>query len=435
LKNLATPIKIRELQRKLYCKAKAEPAFRFYQLYDKIWREDILAHAWALARANRGAPGVDGIDFEVIEIGGLENWLKSLQEELREKRYKPSAVRRVMIPKAGGGERPLGIPTIKDRVVQTAAKLVLEPIFEADMEPSAWGYRPKRSALDAVKVVHEALIEGYTQVVDADLSKYFDTIPHDDLMRSVTLRIVDRAVLALLKSWLQAPVQSEDSSGSGGSRMSGGKHHKLGTPQGGVISPILANRYMNRFLRYWEQSPKAQALETKIVAYADDFVILARSQNKAQKALGLARRAMQKLKLEINEAKTSVCNARAERFNFLGYSFGLHYNQRTGRTYLGASASDKSVQRCKDKISAMLNTTPQAWEEVCAKLNRMLKGWQNYFQHGSKRKSYRAIDAHVRTRVRNFLQRRHKVSSRGTRQFSHAHIFGDLGVHQLSGRK
>ena len=378
---------------------------------------------------------MDGIDFEVIEIGGLESWLKGLQEELREKRYKPSAVRRVMIPKAGGGERPLGIPTIKDRVVQTAAKLVLEPIFEADMEPSAWGYRPKRSALDAVKVVHEALIEGYTQVVDADLSKYFDTIPHDDLMRSVTLRIVDRAVLALLKSWLQAPVQSEDPSGSGGSRMSGGKHHKLGTPQGGVISPILANRYMNRFLRYWEQSPKAQALETKIVAYADDFVILARSQNKAQKALGLARGAMQKLKLEINEAKTSVCNARAERFNFLGYSFGLHYNQRTGRTYLGASASDKSVQRCKDKISAMLNTTPQAWEEVCAKLNRMLKGWENYFQHGSKRKSYRAINAHVRTRVRNFLQRRHKVSSRGTRQFSHAHIFGDLGVHQLSGRK
>ena len=243
MRNLATPIKIRELQRKLYCKAKAEPEFRFYQLYDKIWREDILAHAWALARANRGAPGVDGVDFEAIENAGLQDWLEGLQEELRAKRYKPSAVRRVMLPKPGGGERPLGIPTIKDRVVQTAAKLVLEPIFEADMAPSAWGYRPKRSALDAVKQVHEALIDGYTQVVDADLSKFFDTIPHDDLMRSVALRVIDRAVLGLIKSWLQAPVQSVGSAAPGGPRMSGGKHHKLGTPQGGVISPILANRY------------------------------------------------------------------------------------------------------------------------------------------------------------------------------------------------
>lgn len=434
MKNLATPEKIRELQRKLYSKAKAEPEFRFYQLYDKIWREDILAYAWALARSNRGAPGVDGVSFEAIESGGLTDWLQGLQEELREKRYQPSAVRRVMIPKPGGGERPLGIPTLKDRVVQTAAKLVLEPVFEADMEPSAWGYRPKRSAVDAVKQVHEALIEGFTQVLDADVSKYFDTIPHDDLMRSVTLRINDRAVLALLKSWLQAPVQSEGPPGSGGPRMSGGKHHKLGTPQGGVISPMLANRYMNRFLRYWRQSPQARILESKIVAYADDFVILAKTQIKAQKALVLARRAMQKLKLEINEEKTHVRNARAERFNFLGYSFGLHYNQRTGKPYLGASASDKSVQRCKDKISAVLGSTPEPWIEVKAKLNRMLKGWENYFQHGSKRKSYRAINAHVRTKVRNFLQRRHKVSSRGTRQFSHEHIFGDLGVHHLNGR-
>ena len=435
MRNLATPIKIRELQRKLYCKAKAEPEFRFYQLYDKIWREDILAHAWALARANRGAPGVDGVDFEAIENAGLQDWLEGLQEELRAKRYKPSAVRRVMLPKPGGGERPLGIPTIKDRVVQTAAKLVLEPIFEADMAPSAWGYRPKRSALDAVKQVHEALIDGYTQVVDADLSKFFDTIPHDDLMRSVALRVIDRAVLGLIKSWLQAPVQSVGSAAPGGPRMSGGKHHKLGTPQGGVISPILANRYMNRFLRYWHQSPHACALQTKIVAYADDFVILARTESNAQQALTLARRAMQKLKLEINEAKTSVRHARAERFDFMGYSFGLHYNQRTGKSYLGASASDKSVQRCKDKISAVLGTTPQPWAEICAKLNQLLKGWENYFQHGSKRKSYRAINAHVRTRVRNFLQRRHKVSSRGTRQFTHAHVFGDLGVHHMNGRQ
>lgn len=191
--SLATPEKIRKLQRQLYCKAKAEPRFRFYQLYDKIWRSDILAHAWALSRANRGAPGVDGVTFEQIEAEGLESWLGGLQEELRDHSYRPQAVRRVLIPKPGGGERPLGLPTIKDRVVQTAAKLVLEPIFEADMEDSAYGYRPKRSAIDAVKAVHGALIEGYTQVVDADLSKYFDTIPHDELMRSLALRICLRS--------------------------------------------------------------------------------------------------------------------------------------------------------------------------------------------------------------------------------------------------
>ena len=224
--SLATPEAIRTLQRKLYCKAKAEPQFRFYQLYDKIWRSDILAHAWALSRANRGAPGVDGVRFEQIEAEGLEDWLSGVQDELRTKSYRPQAVRRVMIPKPGGGERPLGLPTIKDRVIQTATKLVVEPIFEADMEDSAYGYRPKRSAIDAVKAVHGALIEGYTEVVDADLSKYFDSIPHAELLRSVALRINDRAVLSLLKSWLQAPVRSE---GPQGPTTSGGKKHKMGT--------------------------------------------------------------------------------------------------------------------------------------------------------------------------------------------------------------
>jgi RNA-directed DNA polymerase len=259
--NLTTPESIRRLQRKLYCKAKAEPQFRFYQLYDKIWREDILQHAWNLVRSNRGAPGVDGVDFEQIERAGLQDWLQGLQEELRTQRYRPQAVRRVMIPKPGAGERPLGIPTIKDRVVQTAAKLVLEPIFEADMDDSAYGYRPQRSAIDAVKEVHQGLIEGQTQVVDADLTKYFDKIPHLQLMQSVALRIVDRAVLKLLKSWLQVPVQSD---GPQGPTYSGGKANKQGTPQGGVISPMMANRYMNRFLRYWRQSPVVQALGARI---------------------------------------------------------------------------------------------------------------------------------------------------------------------------
>src|ERR1700751_6070786 len=205
--SLQTPDNIRNLQRKLYLKAKAEPNFRFYLLYDKVHRADILRHAYDLARANKGAPGVDGVDFAAIEAAGLENWLDGIETELRTKTYQPQPVRRVMIPKPGGGERPLGIPTIRDRVGQTAAKIVLEPIFEADLEPSAYGYRPKRSAQDAIRKVHKLVCEGYTDEVDADLSKYFDTIPHCELMQCVARRMVDRNVLHLIKMWLAVPVQ------------------------------------------------------------------------------------------------------------------------------------------------------------------------------------------------------------------------------------
>ena len=429
--SLTTPELIRNLQRKLYCKAKTEPNFRFYQLYDKIWRADILAHAYALSRANRGAPGVDGMTFEQIESQGTESWLSSLQEELKEKRYRPEPVRRVMIPKAGGGERPLGLPTIKDRVIQTAAKLVLEPIFEADMEDCAYGYRPKRSAVDAVKVVHKALTEGYTQVVDADLSKYFDRIPHDDLMRSIALRIVDRAVLSLLKSWLQVPVQGDGPQGP--NSLSGGKGNKLGTPQGGVISPLLANRYMNRFLRYWHQCAGEKQFAAKLVNYADDFVIL--SRGKAQHALAWTRQAMTRLKLEINTSKTSVRNARVESFDFLGYRFGLMYTFKGhSQGYLGARASDKSIQKLKDRVGELLRPQSGAWPEIRDRLNRTLSGWKNYFHYGSVRKSYTAVNQHVCTKVRNFLQRRHKVSSRGTRQFDDRAIFDSYGVFELTSR-
>src|ERR1700691_4246206 len=265
--SLETPMKIRMLQRKLYQKAKEEPSYRFYLLYDKIYREDILAHAYALAKSNQGAPGVDGQSFLGIESQGLEEWLSGIRNDLRAKTYQPQPVRRVTIPKPGGGERPLGIPTIRDRVVQTAAKLLLEPIFEADFDPDAYGYRPKRSAQGAIQRVHKLVCEGYTDVVDADLSKYFDTIPHRELMQCVARRIVDKHMLHLLKMWLKVPVEEED--GKGKKRLTGGKDHDRGTPQGGVISPLLANLYMNRMLKGWRNTKRGEQYQAELVNFAD----------------------------------------------------------------------------------------------------------------------------------------------------------------------
>jgi RNA-directed DNA polymerase len=423
--SLATPEKIRSLQRKLYRKAKAEPAFRFYVLYDKICREDILRHAYGLARANAGAPGVDGASFAEIEAQGLEAWLAGLREDLVAKTYRPDPVRRVMIPKAGGGERPLGIPTIRDRVVQTAAKLVLEPIFEADFEDNAYGYRPRRGAVDAVKEVHRHIVRGYSDVVDADLSKYFDNIPHRDLMQCVARRIVDRHVLVLIKMWLKAPVEERD--GDGKRRIVGGKGNTRGTPQGGVASPLLANIYMNRFLKHWRLSGCSEAFRAHVVAYADDFVILSRGC--AAEALAWTKAVMTKLGLMLNEAKTSLKNARQERFDFLGYSFGPHWFKANGRWYLGASPSKKSVQRLKAKVRALLvpgNNEP--WSEVRDELNRCLRGWSNYFCQGTRRPVFRSIDHYVTERVRAFLARRHKVQGRGNRQFTFDVIHGERGV-------
>jgi RNA-directed DNA polymerase len=427
--SLTTPDKIRTFQRKLYCKAKAEPAFRFYVLYDKICREDILHHAYWLARANAGAPGVDEVTFAQIEERGLEAWLAGLREELVSTTYRPDPVRRVMIPKPKGeGERALGIPTIRDRVIQTAAKLVLEPIFEADFEDNAYGYRPARGAVDAVKDVHRHLCRGYTDVVDADLSRYFDSIPHDDLLKSVARRVADGAVLRLIKLWLKAPIEERD--GDGRRRIVGGKRNKRGTPQGGVASPLLANIYMNRFLKHWRLTGRGEAFRAQVVSYADDFVILSRGC--AAEALAWTKAVMTRLGLTLNEAKTSLRDARQERFTFLGYSFGPHWYKANGQWYLGTSPSKKSVQRLKTTVGNLLvpgNNAP--WQEVRDTLNRSLRGWSNYFCYGTRRSAFRSVDRYTYERVRDFLARRHKVAGRGTRRFSCDAVYGELGLLRL----
>ncbi len=428
--SLTTPSKIRDLQIKLYRKTKNEPEFRFYQLYDKVYREDILRHAYALARANEGAPGVDGQSFADVEAAGLEEWLHGLREELRNRTYHPQPVRRVLIPKPGGGERALGIPTIRDRVVQTAAKLILEPIWEAGLEPNAYGYRPRKSAQQAVGKVGELLRAGYTDVVDADLSKYFDTIPHSELLQCVARRIVDRHLLHLIKMWLKVPAEERDETGK--KRLTGGRDQDRGTPQGGVISPALANLYMNRMLKGWRQTRRGERYRARVVNYADDFVILSRGH--AAEALEWTRGVLQRLGLTLNEKKTSIRNACREHFDFLGYTFGPHYSMRTGWRYIGCSPSKRSVAEIKEEVGNYLvpsNVAP--WKEVCERLNQKVRGWQAYFCCGATAKAYRAVDEHVYDCVRHFLRRRHKVSTRGTRQFPEERVFGSLGVVRLQG--
>ena len=426
--SLTTPDRVRWLQRKLYIKAKQAPRFRFYALYDKVHREDILAHAYRLSRAAAGAPGVDGVAFADIEAAGVEAWLADLRRILQAKTYRPNPVRRVLLPKPGGGERLLGIPTIRDRVVQTAAKLVLEPIFEADFEASAYGYRPNRSAQAAVQEVHRALCAGYTEVVDADLSKYFDTIPHQELLQSVARRVADGAMLRLLKGWLKVPVEARDVRGR--RRMSGGKRTTRGTPQGGVISPLLANIYMHRFLRVWRTRGKGDQFQARLINYADDFVILSRGH--ATEALAWTRWAMGHLKLTLNDTKTCVRYADREAFDFLGYTFGWRRYRANGRWYLAAAPSTKSVQRVKAAVRARLRPGNQApWAEVGGGLNRLLRGWGVYFSYGTRAPVYRAVDHYVYQAVRHFLSRRHKVPTRGTRRFAAEQVFGSLGVLRL----
>src|SRR6059058_3402960 len=348
--SLTTPMSVQKLQTALHAKAKESPNLRFHALYDKVYRKDVLAYAYERCQANGGAPGVDNQTFENIEAHSRERWLDELTQELKSRTYQPQPVRRVYIPKPDGKQRPLGIPTIRDRVVQTAAMLILEPIFEADLQPEQYAYRADRSALDAVRHVHKLINTGHGEIVDADLSGYFDSIPHADLMKSVARRVVDGAMLHLIKMWLEAPVEETDEHGRK-HRSTRNRDEGRGTPQGAPISPLLSNLYMRRFVLGWKQSGHERRLRAYVVNYADDLVICCRGR--AEEALAIMRDIMTKLKLTVNETKTRVCKLPEEKFDFLGYTFGRCYSPKTGRAYLGTVPSKKRVIRVCEAIGEM----------------------------------------------------------------------------------
>ena len=431
--SLTTPPSVQKLQMALHAKAKESPDFRFYALYDKVYRKDVLAYAYERCQANAGAAGVDDQTFENIEQYGVEQWLDELTQALKSRTYQPQPVRRVYIPKPDGKQRPLGIPSIRDRVVQTAAVLVLEPIFEADLQPEQYAYRADRSALDAVKHVHKLINTGHEEIVDADLSSYFDTVPHAELMKSVARRVVDGAMLHLIKMWLEAPVEETDDRGNKRRSMRN-RDEGRGTPQGAPISPLLSNLYMRRFVLGWKKLGYEERWRAYIVNYADDLVICCRSG--AEQALAMMRAMMSKLKLTVNDSKTRVCYLPEERFDFLGYTFGRCYSMRKGRVFLGTVPSKKRVQRICRAISdeTRLNTVWQDSTIMVAKLNRIMTGWANYFCLGPVSNAYSVVDQHARMRLRRWLCDKHKESWPGYKRFPEASLNAEFGLVNLPRR-
>jgi RNA-directed DNA polymerase len=425
--------KVSLLRHKLSEKAKAEPKFRFYALYDRIYRRDVLWAAWKKVRANGGVAGLDGVNIEIIEkaAGGAEAFVERLHQELVTKSYKPKAVRRVYIDKPGGGKRPLGIPTVADRVVQTACLLILEPIFEADFEECSYGFRPERNARQALEEIRWLIRLGYQAVYDADLKGYFDSIPHERLLACVRMRVVDRSVLKLISMWLKvAVVEGAQGSGRGGLL---GKRNRQGTPQGGVISPLLSNLYLHWFDKvFYRVGGPAHWAKAKLVRYADDFVVLARYQR--GKLSGWIESKIEGwMGLEINRNKTRVIDLKqqGEKLNFLGYMF-RYERDRKGRQqrYLNVTISEKALKRERQKLRERISKErcfvplPQLIKE----LNGHLKGWANYFSYGYPRRGFRQINRYVRQRLTQHVRRRSQRPFRPAEGVSYYEHFKRMGL-------
>lgn len=428
--------KVSQLRHKLSEKAKAAPKFRFYALYDRIYRRNVLWAGWQRVRANGGGPGVDGVSIEEIEktAGGAEGMVEALHEELRTKSYQPRAVKRAYIEKPDGRKRPLGIPVIRDRVVQAACLLVLEPIFEADFEECSYGFRPGRNAHQGLAEIRGHLERGYQAVYDADLKGYFDSIPHQKLMACVRMRVVDRSVLHLIGMWLKAPVVEPRRGGGGGGQW--GKRSRQGTPQGGVISPLLSNLYLHWFDKMFQrQDGPGQWAKAKLVRYADDFVVLARYQGK-ELVEWIESKIEGWLGLEINRDKTRLVELKeaGEELNFLGYVFRYDRDLRGGRhRYLNVTISKKSLQRERERLRVRICHKEgfKPLPELIGELNEHLGGWANYFRYGYPRQGFRQINWYVCERLTRHVRRRSQRPFRPPEGVSYYEQFKRMGLRYL----
>ena len=419
LRELRSADRVRDLQEKLGRKAAAEPKFRFYALYDKIHRGDVLAEAWRRVRSNGGAAGTDGQTIEDVERAGVEELLRVLSQELRDGSYRSRPVRREYIPKPDGRKRPLGIPCVRDRVVQTAAVLVLEPIFEADFTEASYGFRPGRNAQQAAATVVKYLNWGLTRVCDVDIEAYFDSIPHGKLMRLVARRVVDRRLLCLVKGWLSCAVEEK------GRRWK----PKLGTPQGGVISPLLANIYLHALDAVWKKRgyTRRDGPNVQLVRYADDLVLL--TNRDAQWALSCLREILARLELRLNEAKSRVVDAEKETFDFLGFTYRRVWNRTRTKRAAIFYPSKKSQQRLRDRIKKVLAAgSPVRTAEQIRRVNVLVRGWVNYFRVGNSSAVFQDVRWYVEEKLRRVLQRKAHRYGCGWKRYDFDYLYRKLGL-------